>query len=498
MGRLRVAFLRLLGWFRRGRLERQLEEELATHLQMLVNEGVARGLSVQEALRRARLRLGGIEQTQEAVRDQRALWFESVWQDIRYAGRLLRRNPIFAAVAILTVALGIGANTAIFSITDAVLLHPLAVPEPDRLVSFTERLPDIPNPVGGFLYDDFLAFRHMRLFEGVVAEGAQMIGVGDEEGTRRASVLFVSSDYFRVSGVRPHLGRWFLTGEERADSSPTAVLSYAAWQGWFNGDPSIVGKSVRLTGVPTVVVGVAPRGFQGTTLENAVDVFVPLLRATAVAALKLNFFANHSEDNGDGVFTPVRWLRVVGRLRPGVSREQAEAEARIVVSSAGASGFAKGSRMSLVPAVYSSLSERDRGSNWRLAWLLGGIVGLVLLVGCTGLAGLLLARTENRRREMAARLAVGASRGRLLRQHLTETALLVFFGCAVGLIVSRWVLGVLSQFPMPGLEAIQTVQPQAERDGTRLHGGGSSPYSSAFRRCSCLAGLVRGRRSVFT
>jgi predicted permease len=207
-----------------------------------------------------------------------------------------------------------------------------------------------------------------------------------------------------------------------------------------------------------MVVGVAPRGFQGTTLRQRVDVFVPVLTATTVAARKENFFSDHAVDNGDGMNSPIRWLRVVGRLRAGVSREQAEAEARVVASSTASS--VKGATLSLVPAVQSSLYERDRLGNTRLAWLLEGIVGLVLLVGCTGLGGLLLAQTEKRRREFAARLALGASRSRLFRQHLTETALLVSIGYAVGLAVSRMILGVLAQFPLPGLLAIQDADPR--------------------------------------
>ncbi len=454
---------RFRGLLRRSRINKEVDEELRFHLEHEIEANVARGMTRAEARRVALRDFGGVTQTREVVREVRMLWMDSMWRDLRYAARLLARSPGFTAAAVLTLALGIGANTAIFSLIDSLLLHPLPVPEPDRLVSFSERSSYSPFPSDGFLYTEFQAFRdHLRSFDGLAAEGGRMVGLGGESGTRKASVLFVSSNYFQVIGVRPRLGRWFLPEEERQAAPPVAVLAYGAWQRWFGGDTKVIGSALRLTGVPATIVGVAPRGFRGMRLVQSVDVFVPVNAATAVAATKENFFSDKTVDNGDGMWSPSSWLRVVGRLKRGIGRETAEAELRVFASGSSSRAL-KPDTLSLVPAVRSALPDQYRTSNVQFAWLLAGIVGVVLLVGCTGLAGLLLAQLERRRRELAARLALGAPRRRLLRQLLTETALLVLIGSACGLIVSRLVVLALSSFDLPGHLPIEDLDPHLNR-----------------------------------
>ena len=383
---------------------------------------------------------------------------ESVWRDLRVAARILARAPGLTVAAIVTLALGIGANTAIFSIVDAVLLHPLPVAEPDRLVTFSKQYPQEGLTTTGFQYTEFQTFRQQaHSFSALAAEGVQMIGLGGDAGTRRVTVVFVSPHYFSVLGSRPRLGRWFSPDDEREAAAPVAVLSEAAWRVLFDADPTVIGKTLRLTGIPVTVVGVAPRGFKGMDLSEAGDVFVPFMAAPLVASIKWNFFSSGLVTTEDGAFSPVSWLRIVGRLKPGVTPATAAAELAVIagrISERRASEV----RFSLTPATTAALPERFRGSIGRLAWLLGGTVFIVLLVGCAGLAGLLLAHMEKRRRELATRLALGASRARLLRQLLGEVAILASAGGAAGLVVARLMLSVLSSFDLPGI-SLERVEP---------------------------------------
>jgi putative ABC transport system permease protein len=420
---------------------------------------------------------------------------ESVGCDLRLAARTLRRAPGFTLSAVLTLALGIGANAAIFSLVDAVLLHLLPVAEPDHLVTFGKQYPQDNLTTTGFLYTEFQAFREQaRSFSGIAAEGARMVWLGGDEGTRRASVHFVSSDYFQVLGLQARLCRWFLREEEREVAAPVVVLTERAWRTWFDSDPAVVGRTLRLTGVPATIVGVAKTGFEGTDLSSPADVFVPLTAAPLVAATRENFFSNKLVTTEDGGFSPSSWLRIVARLRPGVSCETAEGEMSVLARRASERRDSP-MRFSLTPAVVAALPDCIRASNVSLAWLLGGIVFVVLLVGCAGLAGLLLAQVERRRRELATRTALGASRARLLRQLVTEIAVLVSVGAACGLLVARLMLSAFSSFDLPGL-SLERLEPSV---GFRVaafaldvaHGAPHQEFSIRHAPAGCV--LVRGR-----
>ena len=448
----------LRGFLTRQRAERELDEELRFHVEMETQANVARGMSLPEARRVALRDLGGVTQTKEAVGDVRATILDSLWQDARFATRLLARSPGFAAAAVLTLALGIGANTAVFSLVNSVLLHPLPVSEPDRLLTFSKHYPREGLTSTGFQYTEVEVFqRQASSFSAVVAEGARPVGLGGDEGTQRVSVLFVSPRYFEVLGVRPRSGRWFLPSEEREGAPPVAVLTDAAWRTWFHADSAVIGKSLRLTGLSVTVVGVAPRGFRGTDLSAAADVFVPLMAAPVVAAMRENFFGSGTVTTEDGAFSPTSWLRVVGRLKAGVTPAMATAEVAAIAGRA-SRGPGDEIRFSLTPAVAAAVPDRVRGTNVDLARLLSGIVAVVLLVGCAGLGGLMLAQTESRRRELATRAALGASRARLLRQLLIEIVILATAGAAVGLGVARAMLSALSSFDLPGL-SLERLEP---------------------------------------
>jgi putative ABC transport system permease protein len=414
---------------------------------------------------------------------------ESVSRDLRVAVRILAGSPGLTAAAVLTLALGIGANTAIFSLVDAVLFHPLPVSKPGTLLTFAKQFPEESLTSTSFLYPEFQAFReHTRSFSGLAAEGARMVGLGGDEGTRRVAVAFVSTDYFRVLGLQPRLGRWFLPGEERVGAEPVAVLSESAWRTLFQGDPAVIGKSLRLTGVSVSVVGVAPRGFRGTDLSESADVFVPLLAAPLVAASKENFFSDHVVTTEDGAYSPTSWLRIVGRLRSGRGAEAAAAELAVIARQVSS---AKGStvRFRLAPATTAALPDRFRTNVVSLAWLLGGTVVVVLLVGCAGLAGLLLAHMERRRCEFATRLALGAGRLQLLRQLLVEVSVLVALGALGGLVVARLMLGVLSTFDLAGI-SLERLEPSMSLRALFVAAGSAAATA-------ILCGLLPAWRSSF-
>jgi len=446
------------GILTRQRAERELDEELRFHVENEIQANLARGMGPTEARRLALREMGGVTQTKEAVRDVRATLFDALWQDLRFASRILARSPGFTAAAMLTLALGIGANTAVFSLVNRVLLRPLQVSEPDRLLVFSKQYPQDRLTSSAFQYHEFQVFQDQaRLFSGIAAEGRRFVGMGTDEGTQRVSVVFVSPRYFHILGLRPEKGRWFLDEEEREGATPVAVVTQAVWRAWFHADPSVVGKSFRLTGLPVTVVGVAPAVFSGTDLSAPGDVFVPLAAAPALAAVKENFFASGTVTTEDGAFSPTSWLRVVGRLRPDVTAAAAKAEVAAIARRA-SSTRKEEVEFSLTPAAAAAVPDRFRDSNVRLAWLLAGIVGLVLLVGCTGLSGLMLAQTESRRRELATRATLGASRGRLLRQLLVEILMLAGVGAGLGLGVAWAMLSVLSSFELPGL-SLERLQP---------------------------------------
>ena len=433
-----------------SRAKTELDEELEFHVEMETRANVERGMPHAEARRRALADFGGVTQTKESVFDVRATLFDGPLQDVRFAWRMLARSPGYTTAAVLTLALGIGANAAVFSLIDSLLLHPLAVAEPDRLMTVSKHYPQYRLATRGFLYAEVERFRQLHSFSGIAAEGGRIVGLGGGDGTRAVSVVFVSPDYFHLLGVRPQAGRWFLPEEERQGSPPVVVLTDNAWRSWFNADPSIVGKVLRLTGVAATVVGVAPRNFKGVDLAAPPDVFAPLLSAPLIAATKENFFGNTVVTTDDGAFSPMSWLRVTGRLRPGVTPEAAERELSVLAARASKEGGSE-QRFSLVPSVAAAIPDRFRSGNISLAWLLGGIVIVVLLVGCAGLAGLVLARTEKRRRELATRAALGASRGRLVWQLVAEIGILALAGVATSLLVARTMLSALSAFALPGV-----------------------------------------------
>jgi len=423
---LRRTWNRLLGSFFGRRRENDLADELETHIQLIADENIRRGLPPDEAHRRARLQFGSVESTKESYRDQRGLPFlDTIVQDLRYALRGIRKSPGFAAVAILSLAIGIGSNTTLFSIINTVLLRPLPYPESDRLVWIGETRADLPfspaNP-GLVSYENFVDWRMQQtLFESIGAyqstggsPGAFLIG--DEPV--RLEIQRMSADAFAALKVAPIIGRVFNNDEDRRGGTPSVVLSYRTWQQHFGGGP-VVGQKVNMNGVMHTILGVMPPGFSFPYKD--VEAWLPL---GSIPALRR---AAHTGHGGQD-------LAAIARLKPGVTLEQARAEMAAIASGLEQAypDANKGWKSRVEPMINVIVGDAGRP-----LWILFGAVTMVLLIACANVANLLLARASVRQQEMAVRAALGARRGRIIRQLLVESLLLSFFGTGLGLLLSN-------------------------------------------------------------
>jgi len=448
MGHLTRFFRRLLNVIRSGRDEAGLEREIASHLLLLEDEYRQRGLSVDEARRSARLALGGVEQTKELHRDARSfLWLDDLRRDLQHAGRLLRRNPVFTLTAALSLAIGIGATTTIFTVARAVLFQPPAgVVEPRRLVDIGSSR--MRSGFGPSSYPNYLDIRQRTTtVDGVYAYSrfpqAMSVGVvGTDAGIDSVFGSVVTVNYFTVLGAVPAAGRLLSTADgEQPWASPVAVLSHRFWTRRFNKDPAIVGRTVTLNGHPFIVVGVASEGFHGTGVRT-LDVWVPMNMVAAVTS------------RGTAALTDraANWLLIGGRLKPGASVSQAAAELDVIGQTLEREypGQNRGVGLRLMA---SSPVPGQGGPMVAFLALLMVIVSFILIVGCADVAGVLLARAAARRQEMALRLAIGAGRARLVRQLLTETVLLFVLGGTAGLSLARamtlLLVSLLPTLPFP-------------------------------------------------
>ena len=427
---LRIAFCRFAALFRHRGLEADLDAELGSHLEMAIDGNLRRGMSFEEARHEALRNFGGVEQTKESYRERRGLpMIETTLRDLRIGLRMLRRSPGFSLVAILCLTLGIGANAAVFSWIEGILFRPYpAVVHQDRLVALGGTSPS--EPRGEALsWPNFLDLRrNAKSFEVLFVSKitGTTLSLGDRAERTIGSI--VSANYFDAIGVHPILGRGFEPGEEVGrDAHPVAVISYQLWQGRFNGDPQIIGKTQRLNGVLHTIIGVTPKGFYGTFVGWAMNFWIP-------ASMEDVFEAGgyKLEDRS------ARWIEAYGRLKPGVTIEQAQQEVSAIAS-----------------RMESDYPETNRGWGARLwpLWqtpfnnagtllptleIMLVVVFFVLLISCANVGNLLLVRSFARRHEMTVRLAIGAGRGRLVKQLLAEGFLLALFGAAGGLIVAYW------------------------------------------------------------
>ncbi len=414
MYRLRLVFTRLQALFRKRRLEEELDAELRAHLDALSEENIRRGMSPEEARYAARRDFGGVEQTKEAYREQRGLpLIDALVQDLRFALRMLAKKPAFTVVAVFTLAIGIGATSAVFSTVDRILFRSLPYPHDDRLVSFGLLAPiERDEFMLGSSYVDF------RKEPGPFAAITSMIpGAAacdlTEQNAIRLNCALVEQTFLPTLGIQPLLGRNFLLDEDRPNAPRVALLSYSLWKSRFGGDPGVLGKTVSLDGTATRIVGVLPPSFEMPTW-SAADILVP-------QAL---------DEEQQRQAHPGRVLRTFARLKPGINIDQAVAALQPWFEQAVAGAppeFRKEIHLSV-----QTLRDRQIQDVRLASWLLLGSVFAFLLVACTNVANLLLARATSRQREVAVRAALGASRGRLVRQSLTESVLLGIFGAVAG------------------------------------------------------------------
>ena len=414
--KLRFAARRLLALLRKRRLDGELEGEILAHLEMAELDAIAAGLTPEEARREANQRFGGIQQMKEDHRDERGVrWVENLLRDLGYGMASLGRDPAFAAVTIGLLALGIGANTAMFSIVDAVMLKPLPFPEPERMVRVWESTPQGRN---GTTTLTFLDWKRQRdLFEALSVENPTSAAVATGGDPARVPGKQVSTDYFQVFGVKPQIGRTFATGEDQPGAAPVVVLSHAFWQTQFAGDPGVLSRDLMLDGEPHRIIGVLPRG---SFDRDEARFWTPLI------------FAPDQMNRGQ------HWLNPIGRLRTGVSIQQVQAKMTALRASLNDVIYQKDWGFAVDPFAQMLVGDTLR----RSIYLASGAVLMVLLIACANVANLMLAKGATRRKEMALRTALGASRGRLIVQLLTESLVLCMLGGAAGVVLGALLLRV--------------------------------------------------------
>jgi putative ABC transport system permease protein len=434
-------------WFKRRGWERRMDAEFRFHLDSQSNEYIRQGFSPEEAELRARQDFGAVELAKDECRDEKfTAWFDNVLRDFRYAFRSLRKSPGFLASAVVTLALGIGANTAIFQLFDAVRLRTLPVPDPHALttVQLADRkgwrggqasdYPALTNPIWQRFRDT------QKAFSGVAAWANAGFNLSPGGDTRQARGLLVSGDFFHVLGVRPVLGRVFTAADDhRGCGLPGAVISYGFWQSELGGDASVIGRQLTLNLQSVKVIGVTPAGFTGLEIGSSYDVAVP------ICSLKVLWSEGNWLDNGT-----VWWLNVMGRLRPAETVEAANAQLRVtsreIFEATLPANYPRENVKDYLRFKLAALPAGTGVSKLRTQYadpllLLLATSGFVLLIACANLANLILARATTREHEFALRMAIGASRGRLIRQLMVESVLLALCGATLGVFLS----GLLSK-----------------------------------------------------
>ena len=435
MPALRSFFARLAALFARRRRDRELTDELESHLQMHIDDNLRRGMSPDEAHRRAVLELGGVEQTKEIYRERRGLpMIETLLQDLRYALRMLARNLGFTAVAVLTLALSIGATTAIFSVVYGVLLRPLPYSDSNRIMAVFEI-----NSEGhrAHLADpDFDDFRDQsRSFQAIAKYGENVVSVSGARQPTRTSVANVSPHFLKVFGVQPILGRDFIAGDAKKGAGPTVLVSYGYWKQELGSLQDLSQSHLKIDGAVYSVIGVLPAGFR---FPSDVDLWLPAdLDGENPSRTSHNYYA-------------------VARLRDGVTVEQANLEISAIARRIHATSSEQGDYL-LKDGTVVLLQDSITGSARSPLLVLLGAVGFLLLVACANVANLSLAQASVRERELAIRSALGAARGRLVRQFLTETLLLSLVGGGLGVLGAFWgVAGLVALAPenLPRLDSV--------------------------------------------
>lgn len=442
---------RLVAWVTanlgRSRMECEMDEELRFHVRAFAEDLMRSGVPEAEAMRLARIEFGGMDKAKEECREARGVGFaESALQDLRFGLRMLRKKPGFTAVAVLTLALGIGANTAIFTVINAVVLRPLAVQHPEQLVAVGDptRVHAWSNGTPRTNSFSYPLYREVRdqneVFSSLLAtsrlDNARIV---IDKGSEDLHGRVVSENYFETLGVEALIGRTFTSEDGGAPGKdPVAVISHGYWQRRFAGSAGVLGRAVELNGVPVTIVGVTGPKFQGEVIEDQPDIWAPMMMEPQLMPQKAFLeTANISA------------LLLVGRLKPGATIQQAKANVDELVKraltgpldarlSADDRDAVKNMKIDVPLSAGGRGLSQVRAEFGEPLWLLMGMVSLVLVVACINVANLMLARSAARRKEMAVRLAIGAGAGRVIRQLLTESLLLGTLGGALGLLLANW------------------------------------------------------------
>jgi predicted permease len=424
MSWFRKAKIRFRALFQKEKFDARMDDEMRSHIEMQTQENIEAGMKPEEARYAALRQFGWVQSIKDACREQRGVsWIENLGQDIRYGARMLCKNPAFTAVAVLTLALGIGSNTAIFSVVDAVLLRPLAYPDSGQLVWLCERGPDWSG--GSMSYPNFTDWRNQQsVFESFGAySGNNLTLTGAGEPVRLAGAL-MSADVFAALRTQPEIGRVFREDEDKPGAAPVAVISHALWQNRFGGDAGIVNKTINLNGKPYTILGVMPVGFE---FPNEVDLWLPVGPLFSEPGWQMR-------DNHPGLFG-------LARLKSGVTLEKARADLDVIAVRL-EQQYPESNKTRRVQI--DRLLDQKVGSVRRALWILFGAVSFVLVIACANVANLLLARAAAREKEMVVRAALGASQWRITRQLLTESGLLALLSAVVGLIFAKGALRVVA------------------------------------------------------
>jgi predicted permease len=403
----------------RRRKDSDLSQELQSHLDLAIDQNLVKGMSPKDARKHALISLGGLEQTKQLLRDQQSIpWLESLLQDLRYAVRLLRRSPAFTSIAILTLALGIGANTALFSIVNAVLFRPLPYPHSEQLVTLRESKPNFAT--GSISFPNFIDWQKQNTTFASMAlmrRGAAytLTGLGDAE---QLNAILISSGFFEQLGIQPVLGRTFTQPEEVVGAAPQVLITTAFWQRKFASSPDVLGKTLTLNGKGYSILGVIPSSFDLLGNFRNADLYVPIGQWANPLLLNRNA--------GLGI-------SAIGRLKPGVNIDQARADMKRVSANL---AIAYPDNDKNIGAALIPFRQWNFQGVETFLFVLFGAVAFVLLIACLNVANLLLARSTRRAQEFAVRAALGAGQGRIVRQLLVESVLISVLGALAGLLLA--------------------------------------------------------------
>jgi putative ABC transport system permease protein len=425
--------------FRRRTVERALDDELQSSVELLTEEKMKQGLPRATARRRALIELGGVEQVKEEVRAVRpGRLLENFVRDLRFAVRTLAKSPGLTAVVVLTLALGIGVNTAIFGIVNGMLFRPLPGRAPEQIMVLAPEVKGASFQDYNMSYLDLVDYRkQVSTFSDLFAYEIAFAGLSADGRAEEIAASYVTGNYFSALGLRPTLGRLFLPGEgEKPGEAATVVLGFSYWQKRFGGDPSVLGKQILVDGKPATIVGVGPKGFRGVEPVFEMDAYLPLIRG---------YGFGQEADNRYGYYRGVRLLQAMGRLNPGVSLAQAQSSFDVAAANL-AEQYPeddKGVTVRVIPEKRARPFPTVANIIPLVAGSFLALATLVLLLACMNVANILLARATVRQGEMGIRAALGAGRGRLMAQVLTESVLLALMGGVAGVILGQWANSLL-------------------------------------------------------